>query len=60
MTTFRLYWFRFLKGGPTVEMVDLPSGPQLFRWSGIFGLQIGPWFIGAIKGQKVLAAEGKE
>jgi len=47
-----LYWFGFPGGGPTVEMVDLPRGPQRFRWSGIYGVQIGPWFVGAIKGKK--------
>lgn len=49
-----LYWFRFPNGGPTVEMVDLPAGPQRFRWSAIYGLQLGPWFIGTIKGRKVM------
>ncbi len=50
----RLYWLRFLPdGGPTVEMTDLPAGPQRFRWSGIYGLQIGPWFVGTIKGRRV-------
>ena len=45
------YWFTFARdGGPTVEMVDLPSGPQRYRWTGIYGVQIGSWFIGSIRG----------
>ncbi len=44
----KLHWHRFGKPGLPVEFVAIPT--RYFRWTGIYGLQIGPWFIGVVKG----------
>ena len=34
-------------------LVTLPSGKsEAFDWTRIYGVQVGPWFFGAIRGEK--------
>lgn len=47
---FEWHWHRFDAPGLPVTMPAL-SRIKHFRWRGIYGVQIGPWFIGAVKGQ---------
>jgi hypothetical protein len=44
-----IYWFRFEGEGFPVTMPGLPRTKH-FRWRGLYGIQIGQWFIGAING----------
>lgn len=43
------YWFRFGGEGFPVTMPAM-SRTKHFRWRGLYGVQIGRWFIGAING----------
>ncbi len=45
----KLYWFRFDAPGLPVTMPALRT--KHFRWRGLYGLQIGPWFFGVVNGQ---------
>lgn len=44
----RLYWFKFLGLPVTVHL----RKDHKFLWTRIYGAQIGPWFIGVIRGQE--------
>ena len=61
-----LYWFRFARdGGLPVRFPAFRRDARRFRWTGLYGVQIGPWFIGAIKGSveapaPSLGGEGRE
>lgn len=47
----KTYWFHFARdGGLPVSFPALARRARRFRWQGLYGVQIGPWFIGAIKG----------
>lgn len=48
--TVRWYWWRFRALPVTVHL----KRDRLFHWQQIRGVQIGPWFIGAIRGHAVL------
>ncbi len=43
----RLYWHRFGSLPVTVHALR----DHRFRWQRIIGVQLGPWFFGAIRGQ---------
>lgn len=43
------YWFRFGGEGFPVTMPAMPRTKN-FRWRGLYGVQVGRWFIGAING----------
>ena len=43
------FWISFPKPGLPVRFPALRT--DRFRWRGIYGAQIGPWFVGAIHGQ---------
>jgi hypothetical protein len=47
-SALRLYWFRFRQRLLPVT-VHLENEHR-FLWSRIYGVQFGPWFFGAIKG----------
>ncbi len=47
---FEWYWQTFDGEGLPVTMPALPRTNH-FRWHGIYGLQLGPWFIGVIHGE---------
>lgn len=42
-----IYWHRFLNGLPVT--VHLLTRDRTFLWTRIYGVQLGPWFIGCIK-----------
>lgn len=44
------FWIGFPAPGLRMQLPDLPATRQ-FRWRGIYGLQVGPWFIGCINGK---------
>ena len=47
-----LYWIKFRRnGGLPVRFPAMPRGSRRFRWTGLYGVQIGDWFIGAVKGR---------
>ena len=46
----RWYWLRFVDG-PMVTF-HLQSNYQV-RWNRIFGVQLGPWFVGAVRSRDV-------
>ena len=45
---FEWHWHTFTEGLP----VTFPAlSVKHFRWTGVYGLQAGPWFIGVVKGE---------
>lgn len=48
-----LHWHRYRALPVTLHL----ERDWRFHWFGIYGLQIGAWFIGAIKGSRVDSAE---
>jgi len=46
----RWYWFRFLALPVTLHL----QHDHRFVWTRLYGLQLGPWFFGAIKGSASL------
>jgi hypothetical protein len=49
---WRWYWFRFARR-PLPITVHLDKRDRQYHWRGIYGLQVGPWFVGAIKGSEI-------
>lgn len=49
----KFYWFKFGLPGLPVELPAMPRHARRFRWTGLYGVQIGSWFFGAIKGDAV-------
>lgn len=51
----KLYWYRFINGFDVTYHLE---HDWTSRWRAIRGVQIGPWFIGAIKGE-IKTEEGR-
>lgn len=45
----RWYWFRFLR--EPLRVTVAADTVRAYDWRGIYGVQIGSWFLGAIKGE---------
>ncbi|WP_449411124.1 hypothetical protein [Methylobacterium komagatae] len=47
----KTYWFSLRRdGGMPVSFTTAFKETRSYRWTGLYGIQIGPWFFGAIKG----------
>jgi hypothetical protein len=44
-----VYWHRFQSLPVTLHL----TRDRRFSWTRIYGVQVGPWFIGAIRGTEV-------
>lgn len=47
-----LYWHRVKRNGGYPVVFPCSSHPYT-RWQGLYGMQIGSWFIGAVQGSVV-------
>lgn len=55
------YWFRFTRdGGLPVIFPAFAEERRHYRWTGLYGVQIGPWFFGAVKGRPEAPAPAGE
>lgn len=47
----KTYWFSLRRDGVMpVSFTTAFRETRQYRWTGLYGIQIGPWFVGAIKG----------
>lgn len=55
----RLLVYRYHLEHPLMVRVLSLYPHQDFEWTNIYGLQIGPWFLGAIRGKQIKPKESK-